>query len=126
VNDSKATNVDATYTGVKGVRGRKAVVLLGGLAKAGPGDGSLGFTRLVEVLQPHRAVVLVNEALPFSLELFVHFPNVCGLLEQTHESRRPVGIPNSRCIAQERFPVDRSPTKKLTHIWLCMMWLECT
>lgn len=33
VNDSKATNVDATYTGVKGVRGRKAVVLLGGLAK---------------------------------------------------------------------------------------------
>jgi UDP-N-acetylmuramoylalanine-D-glutamate ligase len=76
VNDSKATNVDATYTGVKGVRGRKAVVLLGGLAKAGPGDGSLGFTRLVEVLQPHRAVVLVSEALPFSLELFVHFPNV--------------------------------------------------
>jgi UDP-N-acetylmuramoylalanine-D-glutamate ligase len=33
VNDSKATNVDATYTGVKGFRGRKAVVLLGGLAK---------------------------------------------------------------------------------------------
>jgi len=62
VNDSKATNVDATYTGVKGVRGRKAVVLLGGLAKAGPGDGSLGFTRLVEVLQPHRAVVLFGAA----------------------------------------------------------------
>lgn len=33
VNDSKATNVDATYIGLKGVVGRKAVVLLGGLAK---------------------------------------------------------------------------------------------
>ncbi len=50
--------------------------MLGWGLQAGPGDGSLGFTRLVEVLQPHRAVVLVSEALPFSLELFVHFPNV--------------------------------------------------
>ncbi len=50
--------------------------VLGWDLQAGPGDGSLGFTRLVEVLQPHRAVVLVSEALPFSLELFIHFPNV--------------------------------------------------
>jgi hypothetical protein len=33
VNDSKATNVDATLVGLKGIVGRRAVVLLGGLAK---------------------------------------------------------------------------------------------
>ncbi len=58
----------------------------------------------------------------FQFTAFHTFPkcqDVCGLLEQTHESRKPVGIPNSRCIAQGRFPLDRSPTKKLTHIWLC-------
>lgn len=33
INDSKATNVDATYTGLKGFTKQRAVVLLGGLAK---------------------------------------------------------------------------------------------
>jgi UDP-N-acetylmuramoylalanine-D-glutamate ligase len=36
--------------------------VLGWDLQAGPGDGSLGFTRLVEVLQPHRAVVLFGAA----------------------------------------------------------------
>lgn len=33
VDDSKATNVDATYTGLMGLKGQKSVILLGGLAK---------------------------------------------------------------------------------------------
>lgn len=33
MNDSKATNVHAACIGLKGIIGRKAVVLLGGLAK---------------------------------------------------------------------------------------------
>lgn len=33
LNDSKATNVDATLVGLRGLVGKKAVVLLGGLAK---------------------------------------------------------------------------------------------
>jgi UDP-N-acetylmuramoylalanine-D-glutamate ligase len=33
VNDSKATNVDATLVGLRGIVGKKAVVMLGGLAK---------------------------------------------------------------------------------------------
>ncbi|KAG0581208.1 hypothetical protein KC19_4G232500 [Ceratodon purpureus] len=58
VNDSKATNVDATLVGIRGIVGKKAVVMLGGLAKAGAGGSGLGFGLLVEVLQSHRAVVL--------------------------------------------------------------------
>ncbi|KAG6552008.1 hypothetical protein Mapa_006314 [Marchantia paleacea] len=57
VNDSKATNVDATYVGIKGIVGRKAVILLGGLAKV-LAEGNLGFERLGEVLNSHRAVIL--------------------------------------------------------------------
>jgi UDP-N-acetylmuramoylalanine-D-glutamate ligase len=33
VNDSKATTVDATAVGIKGIAGRQAVVLIGGVAK---------------------------------------------------------------------------------------------
>ena len=33
MNDSKATNVDATLVGLRGIVGKKAVVMLGGLAK---------------------------------------------------------------------------------------------
>jgi UDP-N-acetylmuramoylalanine-D-glutamate ligase len=33
VDDSKATNVHATYTGLIGLKGQKSVILLGGLAK---------------------------------------------------------------------------------------------
>ncbi|OAE34853.1 hypothetical protein AXG93_2528s2220 [Marchantia polymorpha subsp. ruderalis] len=57
VNDSKATNVDATYVGIKGIVGRKAVILIGGLAKV-LAEGNLGFERLGEVLNSHRAVIL--------------------------------------------------------------------
>ncbi|KAL2610887.1 hypothetical protein R1flu_022579 [Riccia fluitans] len=57
INDSKATNVDAALVGMKGITGRKAVVLLGGLAKVGS-EGKLGFERLAEVLNTHRAVIL--------------------------------------------------------------------
>jgi len=64
VNDSKATNVDATLVGLKGIVGRRAVVLLGGLAKVGAGDNGLGFKRLREALQPHRAVILFGASGP--------------------------------------------------------------
>jgi UDP-N-acetylmuramoylalanine-D-glutamate ligase len=33
VDDSKATNVEATYVGLKGLKERHSVVLLGGIAK---------------------------------------------------------------------------------------------
>lgn len=33
VDDSKATNVEASYTGLVGLKGQKSVILLGGLAK---------------------------------------------------------------------------------------------
>lgn len=59
VDDSKATNVDATYTGLMGLKELKAVVLLGGLAKASDVQGSNGFERLVKTLKYHRGVITV-------------------------------------------------------------------
>lgn len=50
INDSKATNVDASLVGLRGLN-MKAVVLLGGQAKGG------GFCRLRDSLESHRAVV---------------------------------------------------------------------
>ncbi|XP_057500189.1 uncharacterized protein LOC130784360 [Actinidia eriantha] len=55
VDDSKATNVEATYTGLVGLKGQKSVVLLGGIAKIC--QGSSGFERLLEPLKCHRGVV---------------------------------------------------------------------
>ncbi|KAH7432546.1 hypothetical protein KP509_07G027400 [Ceratopteris richardii] len=57
INDSKATNVHATYTGLKGLTNQKSVVLLGGLAKVLDENGNIGFGKLVDVLCSHRAVV---------------------------------------------------------------------
>ncbi|KAF4364240.1 hypothetical protein F8388_000192 [Cannabis sativa] len=57
INDSKATNVDATYAGLMGLKGRKSVILLGGVAKVLDGQDSIGFERLVEVLNNHRCVI---------------------------------------------------------------------
>lgn len=57
INDSKATNVEATYTGLKGLTKHRAVVLLGGLAKVLDKDGNIGFNKLAHVLRSHRAVV---------------------------------------------------------------------
>ncbi|KAL7194294.1 hypothetical protein ACSBR1_034666 [Camellia fascicularis] len=55
VDDSKATNVEATYTGLMGLKGQKSVILLGGVAKIR--QGSSGFERLLEHLICHRGVV---------------------------------------------------------------------
>ncbi|XP_058209882.1 uncharacterized protein LOC131322540 isoform X2 [Rhododendron vialii] len=55
VDDSKATNVEASYTGLVGLKGQKSVILLGGLAKIR--QGSSGFERLLEPLKYHRGVV---------------------------------------------------------------------
>ncbi|CAM6101780.1 unnamed protein product [Calypogeia fissa] len=44
INDSKATNVDAIVVGLRGITGRKAVVLIGGLAKVVQ-EQNLGFDR---------------------------------------------------------------------------------
>lgn len=53
VDDSKATNVEATFFGLIGFE-LKSVVLLGGLAKE---VGSNGFQQLVEPLRHHRGVI---------------------------------------------------------------------
>ena len=58
VDDSKATNVEATAAGLSGYD-RRAVVLLGGVAKegVGPGGVGLGFAGLVPALRRHLAAV---------------------------------------------------------------------
>lgn len=58
VDDSKATNVEAAAAGLGGYD-RRAVVLLGGMAKegVGPGGKGLGFAALVPVLRRHQGVV---------------------------------------------------------------------
>ncbi|GFY93644.1 hypothetical protein Acr_09g0000900 [Actinidia rufa] len=65
VDDSKATNVEATYTGLVGLKGQKSVVLLGGIAKIC--QGSSGFERLLEPLKCHRGVVTVYKIMIYEL-----------------------------------------------------------
>ncbi|GMP86974.1 hypothetical protein CsSME_00039536 [Camellia sinensis var. sinensis] len=55
VDDSKATNIEATCTGLMGLKGQKSVILLGGVAKIR--QGSSGFERLLEHLICHRGIV---------------------------------------------------------------------
>eukprot|EP00268_Persea_americana_P067508 TRINITY_DN9304_c0_g1_i14.p1 TRINITY_DN9304_c0_g1~~TRINITY_DN9304_c0_g1_i14.p1 ORF type:complete len:474 (+),score=110.05 TRINITY_DN9304_c0_g1_i14:318-1739(+) len=57
VDDSKATNVEATYAGLMGLKAHKSVVLLGGLAKDSNIENSNGFEKLVEPLKYHRCVI---------------------------------------------------------------------
>ncbi|KAK4766968.1 hypothetical protein SAY86_014719 [Trapa natans] len=57
VDDSKATNVEATLTGLMGMRGRKCIVLLGGMAKIQGAQDSNGFERLTEHLKDQRCVI---------------------------------------------------------------------
>ncbi|KAK6149191.1 hypothetical protein DH2020_016716 [Rehmannia glutinosa] len=80
VDDSKATNVEATYAGLMGLKEQKSVILLGGLAKVtlfplnnsilrtqdnthlkyhdvSHIEGSNGFEQLIEPLEYHRGVV---------------------------------------------------------------------
>lgn len=57
VDDSKATNVESTYTGLMGLKEQKAVVLLGGVAKVIEDTNSNGFRKLVGPLMHHRRVI---------------------------------------------------------------------
>ncbi|OVA07865.1 Mur ligase [Macleaya cordata] len=57
VDDSKATNVESTYTGLMGLKEQKSVVLLGGVAKVLKDRKSNGFEQLVEPLMHHRCVI---------------------------------------------------------------------
>ncbi|XP_048426410.1 UDP-N-acetylmuramoylalanine--D-glutamate ligase isoform X1 [Pyrus x bretschneideri] len=57
VDDSKATNVEATYTGLMDLKKQKSVVLLGGLAKSLDGQECNGFERLIEPLKYQRCVI---------------------------------------------------------------------
>ncbi|KAM1306453.1 hypothetical protein ACFX2H_008837 [Malus domestica] len=57
VDDSKATNVEATYAGLMGLKKQKSVVLLGGLAKVLDGQECNGFERLIEPLKYQRCVI---------------------------------------------------------------------
>ncbi|WOK98132.1 hypothetical protein Cni_G06842 [Canna indica] len=57
VDDSKATNIESTLTGLKGFKEQKAVVLLGGLAKALNEQDTSGFEQLIDVLKHHKGVV---------------------------------------------------------------------
>uniref|UniRef100_A0A2N9GKD6 Mur ligase C-terminal domain-containing protein n=1 Tax=Fagus sylvatica TaxID=28930 RepID=A0A2N9GKD6_FAGSY len=59
VDDSKATNVEATYTGLLGLKQQKSVILLGGLAKVLYGEETNGFERLIDPLKYHRCVITV-------------------------------------------------------------------
>ncbi|CAI5995771.1 unnamed protein product, partial [Closterium sp. NIES-65] len=76
INDSKATNVEASTAGIKGLGDEStAVILLGGIAKVfkslaatdegGASDASpLGFSKLVPVLNRHRAVITFGQSGP--------------------------------------------------------------
>ncbi|XP_034694237.1 UDP-N-acetylmuramoylalanine--D-glutamate ligase-like isoform X4 [Vitis riparia] len=57
IDDSKATNVEATYTGLLGLNEQKSVILLGGLAKVSNSQEPNGFEQLVEPLKYHRCVI---------------------------------------------------------------------
>ncbi|OMO70146.1 hypothetical protein COLO4_28736 [Corchorus olitorius] len=57
VDDSKATNMEATYAGLMGLKGQKSVVLLGGLAKVSNEQALNGFEQLIEPLNSHRCVI---------------------------------------------------------------------
>ncbi|KAH9302209.1 hypothetical protein KI387_013792, partial [Taxus chinensis] len=57
VDDSKATNVEATYAGLEGLRGRPSIVLLGGISKVLNKEGQIGFEHLVDCLKYHKAVI---------------------------------------------------------------------
>ncbi|GAQ81307.1 hypothetical protein KFL_000770010 [Klebsormidium nitens] len=61
IDDSKATNVEASMVGIRGVQGRKAVVLLGGRAKVDQPGMPFGFDRLKTALAGHRAVIAFGE-----------------------------------------------------------------
>ncbi|CAI5495797.1 unnamed protein product, partial [Closterium sp. Naga37s-1] len=76
INDSKATNVEASTAGIEGLGDEStAVILLGGIAKVlkflaatdegGASDASpLGFSKLVPVLNRHRAVITFGQSGP--------------------------------------------------------------
>ncbi|GJP34725.1 hypothetical protein CLOM_g19133 [Closterium sp. NIES-68] len=73
INDSKATNVEASTAGIQGLGEESmAVILLGGIAKVlkslDAGDGGsaspLGFSKLVSVLNRHRAVITFGQSGP--------------------------------------------------------------
>ncbi|KAM3738339.1 hypothetical protein ACB098_09G124300 [Castanea mollissima] len=57
VDDSKATNVEATYTGLLGLKQQKSVILLGGLAKVVYWEETNGFEQLIDPLKYHRCVI---------------------------------------------------------------------
>ncbi|KAL3533867.1 hypothetical protein ACH5RR_007388 [Cinchona calisaya] len=57
VDDSKATNAEATYTGLVGLKGLKSVILLGGITKVRDVNGPNGFEQLVKPLNDHRGVI---------------------------------------------------------------------
>ncbi|KAH9678773.1 D-glutamic acid-adding enzyme [Citrus sinensis] len=57
VDDSKATNLEATCTGLMDLKGHKCVILLGGQAKVLNGQESNGFEKLIEPLNHHRCVI---------------------------------------------------------------------
>ncbi|PIA53652.1 hypothetical protein AQUCO_00900315v1 [Aquilegia coerulea] len=70
VDDSKATNVEAAYTGISALKEQKSVVLLGGVAKVLNAEGDIGFGQLVEPLEYHRCIITVNKPHQSLLALF--------------------------------------------------------
>ncbi|KAL5708254.1 hypothetical protein ACHQM5_019071 [Ranunculus cassubicifolius] len=64
VDDSKATNVEAAYTGLMGLKEQKSVVLLGGIAKVLNVEGDIGFEPLVEPLEYHKCVITFGSSGP--------------------------------------------------------------
>jgi hypothetical protein len=79
INDSKATNVEASLVGINSIHGRKAVVLLGGQAKVGvfeifplllrhtPEKGFCDLLRLVDV---QSTVSITGSSVSFGISAF--------------------------------------------------------
>ncbi|CAI7866751.1 unnamed protein product, partial [Closterium sp. NIES-53] len=110
INDSKATNVEASMAGIEGLGDEStAVILLGGIAKvlkslAATDEGGasvtspLGFSKLVPVLNRHRAVITFGQSGPsIASELTAANLSValtqCSTMEQAMHAAAETALP---------------------------------
>ncbi|MQL93587.1 hypothetical protein Taro_026245 [Colocasia esculenta] len=106
VDDSKATNVEATYTALMGLKEHKLIVLLGGLAKVVSPEISSGFEQLVEPLKHHRAVVTFGYSGGPIHETLCHGGLTIPCVRATNLED---AVNHARCIAQHGDTVILSP-----------------
>ena len=80
VDDSKATNVEATYTGLVGLKGQKSVVLLGGIAKV---EKFLPSSSLIILLIARFFVIYIC-----TISLAVAYHNLCHHAKQAISEKK--------------------------------------